>query len=676
MIEILGAAARWFQLTANLIILGSCVFLALAGINKRVYTALWVDKLERLFPKLAISILIGLIVTIATTIAHVTGDISKLLEIEVLSNFVANTRTGSFWAAQFILAILLWAAVMLIRKSARMSWRYMLTAVIAMFPLIADALVSHAAAEGMTVVNVLPYALHIIFGGVWLGGLPALLLLKYEYVKQAQSKRASILDIRILERFSTLALPVMLLIIATGIWVGDLIFDGNYAALAATPYGWLLVAKLALLGLILIIASSVRSYWLPRFTNSKSSEETRSSASGMRKWVRIEFLWAVILVLIATILANNTTPAKHALIENWPFNFRFSILATWNTDNVPIMVWSGLALVAVAFGIMQFGRSAKWNLKRLIIIPSVVFFLGLAIALPPLSIEAYPETYRKSPVPFDAISIAYGAKNYAEHCVECHGYQGKGDGIKARTLSTVLPDMLTEPHTVEHTPGDFYHWITHGMKATDMPGYKSKLTEEDRWDLVNYVFALSRGYQARILSPEIIPNRANVQPPVFSYSTHDGSSGALQDFRNNKPVLLVVISWPESQARIEQLKAVYTKLGVQNVEVLIVPAHELGPDAFEAVIQNLPYSMVIENAQEIADSYALSRRTISHPDLLGRGSMPDHMEFLIDRSGYLRARWIPSSEESGWENVDLLIEQIERLNNENLSVSLAKDYLF
>lgn len=142
------------------------------------------------------------------------------------------------------------------------------------------------------------------------------------------------------------------------------------------------------------------------------------------------------------------------------------------------------------------------------------------------------------------------------------------------------------------------------------------------------------------------------------------------------PVLLVVISWPQSQVRIEQLKAAYTRLGAQNVKVLIVPTHELEPDTLEAVIQNLPYSMIIENAQEIADSYALSRRTISHPDLLGRGSIPDHMEFLIDRSGYLRARWIPSSEESGWENVDLLIKQIERLNDENLSVSLAKDYLF
>lgn len=677
MIEILGAAARWFQLTANLIILGSCVFLALAGINKRVNAALWVEKLERLFPRLAIGILIGLIVTIAATIAQITGETNKLLEVETVSHFITGTRTGTMWAAQFALAVMLWiSTVMLIRMSpVRSPWRYILTAIIAMFPLIADALVSHAAAEGMAMANILPYALHIILAGVWLGGLPALLLLKYEYVKQEKSKRANVFDSHILKRFSTVALPVMLLIMATGILVSDRIFDGNYATLVATPYGWLLLAKLALLGIILIIASSVRAYWLPRFTNSKSSEETRSSATGMRKWVRIEFLWAVVLVLIATILANNATPAKYAQIEEWPYSFRFSIAATWNTENVPILVWSGLILIATAFGVLFYGRSVAWNLKRLIIIPSAVLVLGLAVALPPLTIEAYPETYRKPPVPFDVISIAYGAQNYTEHCVECHGHQGKGDGIKARTLSTVLPDMLTEPHTVEHTPGDFYHWITYGMKNTDMPGYKDELTEEDRWDLVNYVFALSRGYQARILSPEVIPNRAHVQPPVFSYNAHDGSSGALQDFRGNKPVLLVIFSWPYSQARIAQLKAAYTTLAAQNIQVLVVPAHELEADVLAEITQDMPYPVVADTAREITQSYALSRRTMSHPDLLGRGSIPDHMEYLIDRSGYLRARWIPSADETGWENMGLLIKQIEQLNTEKLPVVQAKDTL-
>ncbi|SER84833.1 putative copper resistance protein D [Nitrosomonas sp. Nm51] len=675
MLEVIAAAARWFQLAANLIILGSCVFLVIAGKEKQIYSAQWVEKLERLFPKLAISIIIGLVIVLAATIGQVTGGTSKLLQAQVWFDFINNTQTGKIWSGHLISAVLLTLSVIFLRKSEKARGRYFLCALIASVPLIADAMVSHSASEGMTIANIAPYALHIILAGVWLGGLPALLLLKYKYVKQVKSSKSSFMDAQILNRFSTMALPVMLLIVLTGIIVGDRTIDGHYAALVATPYGWLLSGKILLLCIILVIAASVRSYWLPLFANSKDSLVTKKSAAGMRKWVRIEFLLAVVLLFIATLIANNTTPAKHALIEDWPFPFRFSIVATWGMDNVAVQVWCGLATAGAALIVLYFGRKANWSLKRLIAIPAVLVISGLAIALPPLTIEAYPETYLRPLVPYDVISISYGAELYAEHCVDCHGFQGKGNGIKARTLSTVLPDMLTEPHTTEHTPGDFYYWISFGMENTDMPGYADQLSEEDRWDLVNYVYALSRGYQARILSPEIIPNRKNIQPPVFAYTAHDGTSGILQDFRGDQPVLLVIFSWPESKKRIEQLKQSYANLKTENLAILAVPAGTLTSKELSEVTKDLPFPLVVEGAQEIVQSYALSRRTMNRPDLLGRGSIPDHMEFLIDRDGYLRARWVPLAEETGWRNIEVLLKQIELLNKENKSAIAADEYI-
>ena len=46
------------------------------------------------------------------------------------------------------------------------------------------------------------------------------------------------------------------------------------------------------------------------------------------------------IVLLATIVAN-TVPAKHALIQNWPYSFRFSLAATWGDTVVMTRVWSG-----------------------------------------------------------------------------------------------------------------------------------------------------------------------------------------------------------------------------------------------------------------------------------------------------------------------------------------------
>ncbi len=39
------------------------------------------------------------------------------------------------------------------------------------------------------------------------------------------------------------------------------------------------------------------------------------------------------------------------------------------------------------------------------------------------------------------------------------------------------------------------------------------------------------------------------------------------------------------------------------------------------------------------------------------------MEFLIDRAGYLRARWIPD-DEAGWREIASLLSEIDRLNRE------------
>lgn len=668
MIDVIAALARWVQLVANLALLGSCLFLIITSTAKRTYSEVWIRRLECLFPWLAVSIPISLLVILATTIVQVTGSANSLGKYEIWLELLGDTRVGQIWILRFSAAILLLLVILYLCNVSRARWRYAFCAVIAALPLVAGSLASHAAAEELSVTAVMPYALHLILTGVWFGALPAAILLILDKQNETKNKFEA------LKQFSSVALPTMLLIIFTGLVVADSIFDGYYAALVATSYGWFLSAKLFLLVIILLIAARVRSYWLP-LLNCKQDSDVSNGNSGIKKWIRIEFILALLLLLLATIITN-ITPAKHALIENWPFSFRFSVIATWNQPNVAIQVWSGLAVLVLAAVILQLGRLRNWEIKRLIFIPAILFISGGAIALQALTIKAYPETYRRPPVPFDVISVSHGATLFAQHCVECHGLQGMGNGIKSRTLSTKLPDLLIEPHIVEHTPGDFYNWITNGMVNTDMPGYIDKLSDEDRWDLINYIHALSRGYQARILTPEIVPNKAYVKPPVFSYQGHDGSSGTLQEYRESKAVLMVVFSWPQSMSRLEQLKQAYGRLKEQNVMLLAVPDKDLAAEDMEQLVaKELPFPIVTQGAAEIATSFALSRRTLSHPDIIGRGTTPDHMEFLIDRKGYLRARWIPSVDHSGWSDIDQLNLQVNALNREKMNIPFPEDFV-
>lgn len=674
MIEVVAAFARWFQLTANITVLGSCVFLAIIGNVQNTLSKPWIDRINRSFPWLVMGTLLGLLLILITTAGQTSGSLINAVKPDVLFGILQDTRMGHIWLGRVTLVFVLLAVVLYFRNKTRTRWRYLLCATFASLPLIAGSLVSHTAAEELSFIAVLPYALHIILAGVWLGALPAILIMLSVFVKQEHSSTNSTIK-QTLRRFSGIAFPMMLLIVLTGFIVADRTFDGSYAAIIATPYGWILNAKLVILAIILIIAASVRSNWLPRLIQSEGAERASISARHIFKLVRIEYILALGLLLLATVLAN-TTPAKHAPIDEWPLPFRLSFDATWGVTSVMIQFWIGVAVFIAACAAIRLGYVKQWNLKRLIFIPLMLMITSLAIALPPIAIEAYPETYQKTPVPYDAVSIANGETLYRENCVTCHGPQGKGNGILSRTLSTLLPDMLMEPHVEAHTAGDLYHWITFGMKDTDMPGYADKLTEEDRWDLVNFFHALYRGYQSRILTPEIVPNKPFIIPPSFYYGTNDGSGGVLQDFREQNTVLLVVFSWPESKDRLEQLRLAYDKFTKKGTVILAVPKGNIDIETIEQIANEMPFSIVTQGASEIVSSYALSRRTLSHPDIIGQGKVPDHMEFLIDRYGFLRARWIPSADEFKWQDIDGLIKQISLLNQESIAISPPDDYVY
>ena len=661
MIEIVGALLRWLQLASNMILIGSCVFLAIAVHAKTALDTPWQARLARALPWLSVTLLLGLLGLLATTTAQATGVAENAWRPGAWLELLQKTRIGLIWTVRAALALLVFGVALYIRFSPWARWRYMLCATVAALTLAMGSLASHSAAGELSVISVLPYALHIVLASVWLGGLPAVLSIMFAPTGKRSHEEVDRFDIQTLKRFSAIALPVMVAVVATGIIVTDSMVDTSYAALVATSWGWFLNTKLALLAVILVLAACARYVWVPSL--DQNAEGATTGGRGLRKWVPVEFVLALAMVLVATMLAN-AVPAKHAIIEDWPYPFRFSIDATWGGLGMMIGAGIGVALLILAVGAIALGRSKRWETKWRIAIPAVLAVCALVAALPPLATQAFPETYRKTPVPFDAISVANGATIFAANCVLCHGPQAKGNGVLAKTFPIPPVDLLTEPHTAKHTAGDFFHWLTHGIPGTGMPAFADKLSEEDRWDVVNFLHATSRGYQARLINPYVAPNQPYMAPQNFSYSAHDGTSGTLKDFRRQKAVLLVLFSWPESQARLDQLRQAYATLHDGNVAVLAVPVNDLNQQDLAGISTGMTFPVATQGASEITRSYSLFRRTLSNPDLAGEGAMPKHMEFLIDRYGYLRARWIPAVDGTGWTDIGELMRQIEQLNRE------------
>jgi mono/diheme cytochrome c family protein len=113
-----------------------------------------------------------------------------------------------------------------------------------------------------------------------------------------------------------------------------------------------------------------------------------------------------------------------------------------------------------------------------------------------LFIEAYPTSFYRSPTGFSAESIAAGASLYPIYCADCHGPGGRGDGPAARGLG-IPPADLTAQHVREHGDGVMFWWLAHGIVSAEgrvaMPGFADVLSDEQIWNLIDFVRARAAG---------------------------------------------------------------------------------------------------------------------------------------------------------------------------------------
>lgn len=104
-------------------------------------------------------------------------------------------------------------------------------------------------------------------------------------------------------------------------------------------------------------------------------------------------------------------------------------------------------------------------------------------------------------------SLQEGRRIYLETgCANCHGIRGRGDGPnKTQPLAglqkgmhidegdtNVKPTDLTNPSEYEFSRSvtDISRILATGLNVASMPSYVKRLSEEERWNLANYVWAL------------------------------------------------------------------------------------------------------------------------------------------------------------------------------------------
>jgi mono/diheme cytochrome c family protein len=188
-----------------------------------------------------------------------------------------------------------------------------------------------------------------------------------------------------------------------------------------------------------------------------------------------------------------------------PFDF-----VDWN-------IVAGGALIAIGLGVtlIWYNRPPGW--RRSIangvvagggasMVAGAVLFFGVHVHE-----VVVPST---SPIPPTNESIAMGRGLWEMNCRVCHGPNGEGDGPGAASLP--LPPPPYNQHVPYHSDGTLWFWISEGIPPDsdqkNMPAFKDRLTEDQRWHIVNFLRATWGEEQFTPVFPDDTPEEGTPAP--------------------------------------------------------------------------------------------------------------------------------------------------------------------
>ncbi|MBV8649832.1 MAG: CopD family protein [Alphaproteobacteria bacterium] len=496
-------------------------------------------------------------------------------------------------------------------------------------------------------------AAHLLAAGLWIGGLVVLAALLGTVRRDNDSAWAGIVAAAT-QRFSLLGLACVLVLLASGI-INSWFLVGTLPALLGTDYGHLLLMKIALFAAMVAVAAVNRFRLTPRLEEAARRKRGAGGAMTARS-LRSNAIGelAMGILILAIVGALGTLPPGLHDQPWWPFAWRFTDEAL---ELPAVRNEIVIASAMIVTGLVVFGIGMARRRHRLLAIP---IGLGLIACFVPsfrlLTAEAYPTSFYHPEAAYTVDSVAHGAQLYAENCAACHGLRAKGDGPGAEDLR-VRPADLTAAHVLDHSEGDLFWWLTAGIPESGMPGFAGHLSAANRWDLVNWVRTLPVGGLDDGLTPEI----SDMAPraPDFSFVAADGSETAMSSLLSQGPLLLVLFTAPDSQARLQELEAVRASLSKAGLQILALPLGDQG-DAGKAAAE----SFVATAGPAVSEIY----RVIATARADKAPPAPTHLEFLIDRDGYLRALWQPG-ESPGWQDSGALADDVRQLATRPVTTS-------
>ncbi len=226
---------------------------------------------------------------------------------------VRETSFGHIWLVRPAMLIVAWLAWLIARRPARHRAAYgilLATAVIAF----TRSATGHPADQGQWTAPEWVDFVHLIAAGVWAGGLFAMTVAIFPFLSKA--RLAAPARLALTQRLSAVAATALACILITGV-LSAYHYLGGFAPLFHSPYGHVLLVKLALVAIAIAIGAANRFVFVPRIRATIQAqkptlahESDERAFSHLARSVAIETGFLVAALVAAAVLLHGMPPAE------------------------------------------------------------------------------------------------------------------------------------------------------------------------------------------------------------------------------------------------------------------------------------------------------------------------------------------------------------------------------
>lgn len=317
----------------------------------------------------------------------------------------------------------------------------------------------------------------------------------------------------------------------------------------------------------------------------------------------------------------------------WPWARRFSgeylLIDIGQARHLAITLALLAGVLALLLAALFWRRRRWWLLAPVPLVLALAPWPEARVVLVP----AHPTSFHAPPAPLSVASIVQGRALYVQHCVACHGADGRGQGPLAAD-QPVWPPNLAGPLLWRRADGDLLWAVLHGTRdrkgRTTMQGHAAHLSDADAWAALDFLRAQAAGEMLRASGSWMLP----VALPNVAVRCGAQAPRALSSWRGQRVRVVAAASAGSGAA----------SMAVQDVrEDPRLVTVWLRPPAAPTASHALPAG---------ADCVADDAEAWSSFALIAGAQSLDGAQFLADRDGWLRARSQPG--QAGWSEDDLV----------------------